>query len=522
MLQTPAYANGAHTISVRATDSYNQVSSTTVSVTFSNSPFQIWLAANFTPYQLTVSTISGPNAAPAGDGVPNLEKYALYMNPWVASTVGLPTGAIINNHLVMSYTQVAAATDITYTTLKSAGLVGPWTSAGVTQIASTVYPATSTIQMQDPDLVNATPLGFMQLQLTYTPSGVGGGHAISLAASARIGASLSANASSGAPYQTTQTQIQEDPPAPTTPVRLPTTGVAGGSVGGVAVSAVADLNWAVPQSGVVGSPAIPASSSPVLPNGNVQVPMTSLPALSVSKHAAIALVGPQGGAIHAKDGSGVVVPQGATSSLLSVTVSPAPTAIVTAGQSSAEAAQGLAPAAAGVQFGPEGTQFAKPVTIALPYNRTQLPEGFQESALTINYWNSATSAWQTLASVVDTVNQVVSAQTSHFSLYQLMVGSGTVKGIVSAAAGTVADVQIACNPIRPNCAPMRFQNLPAGARLRVYTLSGVLIKDFSTDANGLASWDGTNQNGASVATGIYMIYAQGAGTSKTFKVAVQR
>ena len=69
---------------------------------------------------------------------------------------------------------------------------------------------------------------------------------------------------------------------------------------------------------------------------------------------------------------------------------------------------------------------------------------------------------------------------------------------------------------------MRFQNLPAGARLRVYTFAGALVKDLSADGSGLASWDGTNQSGAPAASGVYFVFAQGAGTSKTIKVAVQR
>ncbi len=92
----------------------------------------------------------------------------------------------------------------------------------------------------------------------------------------------------------------------------------------------------------------------------------------------------------------------------------------------------------------------------------------------------------------------------------------------AAASDTVATIQVACNPLRQSCQPMRFRNLPAHARVRIYTLTGALVKDLNSDGVGQGSWDGTNQSGAWVASGVYFVYAQGNGTSKTIKVAVQR
>jgi hypothetical protein len=194
-------------------------------------------------------------------------------------------------------------------------------------------------------------------------------------------------------------------------------------------------------------------------------------------------------------------------------------------RSTAIEAQGLLPANAPVEFQPEGTQFAKPVTVVLPYNPAELAAlGVSEQSLEVHYWDAAKGQWQSFESKVDPDLHTVTAQTTHFSLYQVMIGSAAVQRLAPQAtpSDTVATAQIACNPLRPSCQPMAFRNLPANARLRIYTLTGALVKDIYTDSQGQASWDGTNQNGAPAASGVYFILAQGSGTKKTIKIGVQR
>ena len=65
-------------------------------------------------------------------------------------------------------------------------------------------------------------------------------------------------------------------------------------------------------------------------------------------------------------------------------------------------------------------------------------------------------------------------------VFSLLLGAFT--GVRAQPAPAQSDplnrVKIACNPLRPGCQPLRFQNLPAGARLRVYSFIGELVKDF--------------------------------------------
>lgn len=46
---------------------------------------------------------------------------------------------------------------------------------------------------------------------------------------------------------------------------------------------------------------------------------------------------------------------------------------------------------------------------------------FPEASLQVSYYDEAARGWGALASVVDTVNHTVSAQTSHFSIYDAQV-----------------------------------------------------------------------------------------------------
>ena len=83
-----------------------------------NAAYAGWQNQWFTPIQLADPTISSDTATPAGDGIPNLLKYALNLSPWANGMGAMPAGAIMTiggtNYLTLTYTQNIFATDITY------------------------------------------------------------------------------------------------------------------------------------------------------------------------------------------------------------------------------------------------------------------------------------------------------------------------------------------------------------------------------------------------------------------------
>jgi hypothetical protein len=100
-------------------------------------PYQLWKQQYFTSGQLTNAAISGDLANPAGDGIPNLEKYAFGLSPLVATnSAGLPVNAVQSvggtNYLTIAYKQILYDTDISYTVQVSGDLTNWFSGAGYT------------------------------------------------------------------------------------------------------------------------------------------------------------------------------------------------------------------------------------------------------------------------------------------------------------------------------------------------------------------------------------------------------
>lgn len=245
---------------------------------------------------------------------------------------------------------------------------------------------------------------------------------------------------------------------------------------------------------------------------------SSMPALALSARTAFSPVGSAGSAVRAKDRTAVVIPEGAATAGLGVTVSPPKKsdALELRRRAAVEARKGLVAASAGAQYGPAGARFAKPVTLELPYDRASLPAGLSENDLAVHYWNPALGDWEKLESSVDARNQIVRAQTSHFSLYQIFGGGG----VASAPSGpndpsfSVKASYAFPSPSRGG-APVVFRLQPGladSASVRVYDLSGRLVHESSDfqlrsldDQNGFGNqftfdhtWDVSG-----VASGVY-------------------
>ena len=153
-------------------------------------------------------------------------------------------------------------------------------------------------------------------------------------------------------------------------------------------------------------------------------------------------------------------------------------------------------------------------TITLTYRLSDV-NGLDATELILARYDATQHVWVPLASTSDTADRRVTGLTDHFSLFQIMQ---------SAPANTLETVKVFPNPFRPALGhtAVTFSNLPAQTRLRIYTFSGALVKDLTTDAVGMASWDATNESGLKASSGVYFVYVQGLGRRKTIKVAVQR
>lgn len=68
----------------------------------------------------------------------------------------------------------------------------------------------------------------------------------------------------------------------------------------------------------------------------------------------------------------------------------------------------------------------------------------------------------------------------------------------------------------------RYDATP-GAKVRIFTATGRLLKELEADAVGQAlGWDGTDREGRALASGVYLAVVDGEGGRRTIKFAVQR
>jgi hypothetical protein len=122
-----------------------------------------------------------------------------------------------------------------------------------------------------------------------------------------------------------------------------------------------------------------------------------------------------------------------------------------------------------------------------------------------------------LRTTIDTTNKLISTQMNHFSV--------KVVGQLNPAETTDA-ARAFPNPFfTATDGFVTFENLPAYARLRIFTSRGELVNDLSANGVGLATWPGINHYGRDVASGVYMVVVEDTGREqkrKILKVAVIR
>ncbi len=250
-----------------------------------------------------------------------------------------------------------------------------------------------------------------------------------------------------------------------------------------------------------------------------------------------------GGKISRPDFSSVQFSPGALLHDLQVKVSSVTAANLPQLDAMAKAAQtsGLTPAYAPVDFGPEGTVFQASVTLTIPYNPAMLANaGISDDDLKIRWWNPVQQAWQDLDSSVDKTNHLVTAQTGHFSLYQVLAGTSSTRSLNPLSAPTAfqfVDLYAFPNPAKGQFPDIRVQvGLADSVDLHIYDISGRLIKT-ATLTNPVQLDDGNGKglqytfdylwNTSSIGSGVYIyaITAHKAGysnISRTKKVAVIR
>ncbi len=205
----------------------------------------------------------------------------------------------------------------------------------------------------------------------------------------------------------------------------------------------------------------------------------------------------------------VAIPAGAFAGAVPVTLS-----VPAAFPPAATAATPLSGTGVGVSVETGGLQPAREVAITVSYPDASVI-GLDKRKLLLARFDAVANVWVPLPSTADAGGNSVTGRTNHFSIFQVMQAT---------PAGSLANAKAFPNPFRPTQghAGVTFVNLPSAARLRVHSFSMELVRDLTADASGLAVWDGLNQAGAKAASGVYFVFIQANGESRTLKVAIQR
>ena len=130
-------AQGNRSVIVTIAPDFALVSDVTQSaaVTIQDKPFDAWRFAAFTGPELANAAISGENADPDGDALPNLVEYALGLDPRI-SNVSTVTASRSGGYLTLSASKNIAATDISWNAEVTADLQGWQAAVIVTNTAS--------------------------------------------------------------------------------------------------------------------------------------------------------------------------------------------------------------------------------------------------------------------------------------------------------------------------------------------------------------------------------------------------
>lgn len=157
------------------------------------------------------------------------------------------------------------------------------------------------------------------------------------------------------------------------------------------------------------------------------------------------------------------------------------------------------------------------ITITLPYRISDLPSGTDRAKLILALFDEQNAVWIPLPSVSETANNRVIGQTWHLSTFQIMQAQSETG---------LSKVKIYPNPYRPNSVSdvMHFTNMPPYTKVKFYTFLGELVREIKADVNGMAHWDGLNNDGRKVASGVYIAFIQTKDkkSSKSFKIALER
>ena len=233
-----------------------------------------------------------------------------------------------------------------------------------------------------------------------------------------------------------------------------------------------------------------------------------------------------GGNITAPDGTSVIVPSGALSSCINISLVTVPQNLMAAPADSYLKIVGV-----GHQIAPYSVVFQAQAQIVLPYNSSDLDldangvPDYPATSLKVLFWDG--SLWQNVGvDAIDTSNRLVTVRTNHLGLYALAADT--------APTPTAPKVYLSKNPFRFGTgSPTSFvyeMPQPGKVSIRIYDITGdevrTVVDNLQQQTGRFTQvWDGLNNFDRFVGTGAYFFkfdveFMDGSKTSVTKAIGV--
>ncbi|MDD5687550.1 MAG: fibronectin type III domain-containing protein [Elusimicrobia bacterium] len=157
----------------------------------------------------------------------------------------------------------------------------------------------------------------------------------------------------------------------------------------------------------------------------------------------------------------------------------------------------------------------KEMLITISYDDISIA-GYDESKLVVGWYDENNKRWEALQSTVYSSYNKVIAKSNHLSKFALLE---------LVPVTDLSNVKVYPSPFNPmkHAQGMTIDNLTAGAVVKIYTLVGELARELvETGERGSIVWDGKNEGGKTVASGVYVLYIKGTGETKKIKIGVEK
>ena len=136
--------------------------------------------------------------------------------------------------------------------------------------------------------------------------------------------------------------------------------------------------------------------------------------------------------------------------------------------------------------------------------------------LSFYYLNEINNEFEKVqGTVIDSARKTVTVSVRHFSIYAVMSG----------LSSNINNVILRPSPWDRSAdpAPLIIDNLTDPASIDIYSITGQIIRTITmTDGKGRSEWDGKNDAGETVGSGVYILRVSGGGSSKNLKLLVIR